>query len=197
VVERTCLESVLLAPAMVLAATGGDARAAEPSQAAAASSDAPDESRWYGWQTLLADGAAVGTVIAAFSAEANRGGSTSFYVASASAYSLAAPMVHLFHRRPLVALEDVGIRLGAPAVLALVGYGLGQGDHASFTPPGALEGIALGAVGVVSAIVFDAAWLASEPVAQDGAPATTSRISWSPSLSVTTRGPSLGIAGSF
>ncbi len=186
-----------LACGFVLAAAAGDARAADAAQEGGASSGASGEPRWYGWQTLLADGAAVSAVVAAFSSGANRGGSTSFYLASASAYALAAPMVHLFHRRPLVALEDVGIRLGAPAVLALVGYGLGQGDHESFVPPGGLEALALGAVGVVAAIVFDSAWLANEPVAQDGTPAATSRISWSPRLRITARGPSVGIVGSF
>src|SRR5512135_2030900 len=62
--------------------------------------DAPPAPTWYGWQTLLTDGAAF---FFAF-------GSASTGSTAVAAYGLGGPLVHLIHDRPEAALASVGLR---------------------------------------------------------------------------------------
>src|SRR5438477_196348 len=85
------------------------------------SAPASDATRWYGWQTLLADGAPVALLVAAEITIAGAGGDQSkcsacgiLFAPSLATYLAGAPLVHAAHRRGLTALGDIGLRIGIP-----------------------------------------------------------------------------------
>jgi hypothetical protein len=114
------------------------------------------ETRWYGWQTLIADGVSLVTAP---------------LIVGIITYPIAAPLVHAAHGRWESAGASLGIRVVAPLGLALLGgtisfLALGGGHGGELAGLAAVPGAVVGgALGVVSAIVIDAAVLAREPVA--------------------------------
>ena len=66
------------------------ARAKDPEQEPRAAPPTPEERRWYGWQTLIADGTAVLVT-------------TREPLAGLGVYTFGGPLVHLVHGRPGVA----------------------------------------------------------------------------------------------
>jgi hypothetical protein len=71
--------------------------------------------RWYGWQTLAFDGAAIGALALATAAH-----SEALAAVGLLSYALASPAVHVGHHRPLIALASVGLRIGMPAAGAII-----------------------------------------------------------------------------
>jgi hypothetical protein len=108
------------------------------------------ESRWYGWQTLLADVAAV--------AAASAGGEAGLGV-----YALGGPIVHWSHGNTGRGFGSLALRTGAPIVLgAAFVAGCDPDEDAEFGCLGAaLAGVGLG---MVTAIVLDASVLARDEV---------------------------------
>jgi hypothetical protein len=124
------------------------------------SSKAPT-SRWYGWQTLIADGAAlVTTPIAPL------GG---FVL-----YCTGSPIVHLAHGNVKNAGASLGLRVGAPTLGGLIGYGIGRaGDGNSGPSYGTAFLAALGILGGgIAAIVVDHAIIAREPINEADKPSS-------------------------
>ncbi len=80
--------------------------------------DAAPRSHWYGWQTLSLDGVATGLFLAAAADHHD----TALFGVSGVAYFVGAPVVHLAHRRPEMALASLGLRLVTP----LIGGALGN-----------------------------------------------------------------------
>jgi hypothetical protein len=117
----------------------------------------PQPTRWYGWQTLLGDGAAA---LLLLYGSGGRSGE-SLAVASVLTYGLAAPTVHLAHARPGAALGSLGARAGLPVAGFAVGVVLGGGSSACRELCGLP--VILGAAGALTAIGLDAAVLANEP----------------------------------
>jgi hypothetical protein len=126
---------------------------------------------WYGWQTLIADGATIGL---AFATRGNP------YVTGAS-YGLAPTIVHFAHGNVGRGFGDLGIRLVAPPLL-----GLGGGLIGMATAPddayglsklgGFIVGAGIGVItGYVAAVTIDAAALSWETVPADSVAPTTSR----------------------
>lgn len=122
------------------------------------------KSQWYGWQTLIVDGTWIvggpllGSVSPGSGAALILGG-----------YLLGPPIVHWAHGQVGRGFADLGIRVGAPLVLGTAGYLIfsGGGNGSSDGILGAV-GIVLGAgLGIVAAIVVDAAALAYEPSEDD------------------------------
>jgi hypothetical protein len=108
-------------------------------------------SRWYGWQTLMCDGISV---------------VTSPLLIGLGGYVIAPPIVHWVHGNVGRGFADLGIRIGAPIALSLLGYTAFHSSHGSDDggAAGAIGGFLLGMVG---AIVIDATVLAYQPVDED------------------------------
>jgi hypothetical protein len=133
---------------------------------APAVSTAPHE-RWYGWETLASDGAAVGLALVGIGAH-----STGCGYAALITYALGGPLIHLINVRPATAAADLALRFFAPIALGLVGLGIGasaasgacQGELADCVVQAAATvafGVIVGAtVGGVTAVAIDASVLA-------------------------------------
>jgi len=170
---------------------------------------APRETTWYGWQTLAVDAAGLAVMSVAVSHTGQPGSNVApLFSVGAGVYAFGPPVVHALQGRATVALEDVGLRLGAPVVTGLIGVGVGElmasGCH---PPPGdfingcALEPIWTGIIGAfvgyVSAVAIDAAVLSHAPAAE-ATPSSASGIRWAPQVGLSPRGDAnVGVAGSF
>ncbi len=120
------------------------------------------QSRWYGWQTLIVDGGWIvgGPVVTAVTPAA--GGALLL-----GGYLVGPPIVHWAHGNIGRGFADLGIRLGAPIVLGTIGYYALHKEGEFFDGSG-LAGIAVGGLlGILGAIVIDAAALAYEPADDD------------------------------
>ena len=116
-------------------------------------------SRWYGWQTLIADAPSVTAFLAGVSmaGNGNRGGSTLAW-AGILGYELAPSIVHFSHGNPGRGFASLGIRFGMPLAGAFIGASLASGCNRSLCEA---SGIGVGALlGMGGAIAIDAAVLA-------------------------------------
>lgn len=152
----------LLAPlALELAAPG-----LSPAPTPGAATAAPEASleptrRWYGWGTLLTDGAALVLTVASFNA-GNGPGADALATAAVGSYLFGGPLVHLSHSRPGAAAGSLALRGGLPFLMGGLGVALEDCSGGDFCGvAGALLG---GALGIVSAVVIDAAALGYEAV---------------------------------
>lgn len=144
------------------------AAAPAPAPPPAATRAPTTESRWYGWQTLIADGASLTLLTAAGFA---RSGPTAGV--AVAGYVLAAPIVHFAHGNVGRGFGSFGIRVGSPIVCTLIGAAAGSGKgNSDILDTGALGGAVIGFfVGMGAAIAIDASLLAREqvPVERAGA----------------------------
>ncbi|MET0793807.1 MAG: hypothetical protein ABW061_19970 [Polyangiaceae bacterium] len=88
-------------------------------------------------------------------------------ISGAATYLLGAPTIHWLHGHPSKALASASLRLGAPAILGLAGYGVGavgcgKDDDSDASCPAGFGGLGL-VLGFAAAITIDAAVLAREP----------------------------------
>jgi len=98
------------------------------------------ERQWYGWQTLISDG--VTLVLWVAGGAANSGALTGIGTVT---YLLGPPVLHAVHGRIAIGAASFGIRVGAPLILGLTGFGVGcavGGSHGSGNS--ALLGLASG-----------------------------------------------------
>jgi hypothetical protein len=149
--------------------------------------------RWYGYQTLLADAAAFGVLVAG-AATNDRSTGQDIAVASVTAYWLGGPIVHLAHDRGETSFASLGLRLGAPVVGGLIGTGLAalapddDGDEY-------VVGIGLGVLaGVTGAVALDASLLAWEPDDEAAAPSASG---WHPALELSATRIEVGLVSVF
>lgn len=79
--------------------------------------DAEPARRWYGWQTLLADGAAWTLIVVYTTARPDGppGPGEAYLGPAIGLIAAGAPTVHALHGRPRMALVSVGLRLAVPA----------------------------------------------------------------------------------
>lgn len=178
--------------------------ASPPKATAIDPSDLPDppehvsRTTWYGWETLLLDAGSLAMIV---------GGSSNnqsvLAAAGVGAYALGPPIVHAVRGHGEKAAVDIAVRLLAPTVLAFTGYAIGVATSPPCTPqeficiPGAGGFVAGGLLGYAGAVVFDAAFLASDraPARHDAsAPAA---VHWAPTVAVTQQGGSVGVGGVF
>jgi hypothetical protein len=119
--------------------------------------------RWYGWQTLSTDAAALALALLAGTSSgagiSSSAGEALGWLALGT-YGLGAPAVHFVHRNPGRALGSFGIRLGMPIAGAFAGASLASGCDGFLCEA---SGAALGLlIGVGGAVAIDAAVLARE-----------------------------------
>jgi hypothetical protein len=171
-------------------------------------SPAPPPRRvWYGWQTLVVDGAAIGTMGLAFAVkDQNASAGSSLAYLSMATCALGPPLVNVAHGNTRGALRSVAVRVGAPLVagfvLGAIGGGIGfavaspfrckqifalndNAPEVSCSAYGAVGGFALGAfagglAGYGAAVISDAALAYDAPaVEKEKAPATRPQGTWS------------------
>lgn len=171
----------------------------------ARSDDAPDSAtppsrleRWYGWQTLTADGVAGALFLGAVADDHN----TALFGFSGLTFAVGGPAIHVAHGRWGVALGSFGMRLLGPFVGAVIGAqadvktsvdgGPSNDTHGKWGPVG-------GAIGGLLVSVIDGAFIAydrpvSNPAQPRGQllPATPM-----PQLLVLQHGVGIGYSGQF
>src|SRR5713101_3318690 len=136
----------------------------------AAPADQPEpETRWYGWQTLLADAASltVGAIAVSHKDEpyAGRFPSPALVLGSiaAAGYLIAPPVIHLLNGNRTGTASSVLLRLGIPAAAALLSLGLYAAAWGSCGNACAYALVAIDGAALVAPIVIDAAVLARAP----------------------------------
>jgi hypothetical protein len=163
----------------------------------------PKRTSWYGWQILIADGAALGMLVGAGAAHNN---ADPVLALSGVTYALGGPIVHWAHLHGGMGVASLGLRLGLPVGLGFLGVALGlaiDGGKRGFESA-SLVGGALGfVIGFPTAIALDAAVLAREDVEDEAPDAQTKAKLQRPSFEVrpdvqTSRtGAQLGVRGTF
>jgi hypothetical protein len=145
--------------------------------------------QWYGWQTLVCDGVSVLTVVV---------------VVGIGGYLLCAPIVHVAHGRGLIALADLGLRVGAPVAGAFAGAGLGyladdaSGRNSTYGGAALVGGVLGFGVGLLGAVIVDAAVLAREDAPLDGREARQSQFTILPVVGPRSLGGlDVGLGGVF
>jgi hypothetical protein len=158
--------------------------------------------RWYGWQTLTLDGAALGVAV----------GGSAFVdrdvpiVAGLGTYALGAPIVHVAHGEPWRAAGSFGLRVGLPLLVGDIVARAdstrcpGRDEYEDFECQDQLGKMAAGAlVSMLVASAVDAALLAykTEPVREHAR-----SMNFTPTLALSPAkergfGAAVGLAGIF
>ena len=164
-----------------------------------------EEETWYGYQTLIVDGASLGLVVGGI-AIANHPGSSdsggSVALAGSVGYILGAPVVHWMHGRIGPGFGSLGLRVGLPLAGLFWGAILGS---AVDSHRGELfnDGAGIGFLaGMGSAILLDAALLAYEKPSEKEKEAYEEAkakhpVRWMPNLSPQKAGATVGVSGVF
>ncbi|HET9956257.1 MAG TPA: hypothetical protein VFQ61_17235 [Polyangiaceae bacterium] len=181
-------------------AQGADARAELASEMLAAnrSEETPpvaassrEAKHWYGWQTLLVDGAALGIVAGGFAVRPAHSDWSVVSVVGVGAWVLGAPAVHLAHGRVGVSFASLGLRLALPA---LGGY-LASRPCSSGECSAQTLGVLVGAALIPAPMLIDAVWLAREP--REGSRSARRTVNLFPFATSSERRRFLGVAGTF
>jgi hypothetical protein len=185
--SRTCAAATIAFELLALAAP-----AAAQSPPAPADTPRRLERRWYGWQTLATDGAAItllaGTALLTDGAPPGPLPTTG-YVLGTLSYAFGGPIVHFAHGNPGWGFASFGLRVPAPVITSLgamgVYCGLQPGEYCG------LIGVPFAGAAILAAIAIDAAVFAYDDVPVESVGDTPFRIL--PIASVTRRGASLGL----
>jgi hypothetical protein len=133
-----------------------------------------DRDRWYGWQTLTVDGAALFVLISSVTVfgSDNRnptgdGVATSLLALSGTTYLLGGPIVHAAHGNWPAAAESLGLRVALPLFVGFLGGSASNCANSSDEdhPSGLCQAVAIGigaTIGIGIAVALDAAVLARE-----------------------------------
>lgn len=182
---------------------GSPARAQTPEpsveESPQSSSTVVPKGEWYGWQTLLADGATI--AITGLSAKLPQTEHAYGYF-FAGGYFLGAPLVHLMNENFRGAGISLGLRLFLPLAGGLAGLGIGT---ATDTNSGGFDLFPLGmavlgaGIGMLTAVVLDAALIArtSPPETRSALATRPHALRIVPTFGVTPRNASAGVAGVF
>jgi hypothetical protein len=82
--------------------------------------------RWYGWQTLLVDGASIGLLVLGVAADDRGAGRL-----GALGYFFGAPIVHWSHGHVGKGFASLGLRVGSVLVLSVAAFGCYGGKSAA------------------------------------------------------------------
>lgn len=175
--SRTAGCAAAVGLAIVLAGNSAHADESAAPSARAATPEKP--SRWYGWQTLAADGGAAVLVLSAVSFDQRPGSpSTALAFGALGTYALGGPIIHLVHQNYGRSAASLGMRVGGPILLAVTGAVVACGDdHGEFCGLGA--GLLGASLGVVTAITVDAAVFAYDDEPEPEAARPTLRLGFS------------------
>jgi len=143
---------------------------------------------WYGWQTLLTDALALGTVFA--SPELGIG-----------TYALGAPIVHWGHGNVARGFGSLLLRTGAPFVLGLGGGAMCDSSHSGSSEYDGWECLGPMAIGVLlgvaTAVVVDSAVIARETVPVEKTTFALGPVKMMPSVGTTGKQTTLSLSGTF
>jgi hypothetical protein len=145
---------------------------------------------WYGWQTLLMDGATLSIFVsAAIASTADDAVSAKLAGLGVASYELGPGIIHFVHGNPGRGFASFGIRVGLPLAGAFIGASVASGcDGFRCEVGGAAVGALLGAGG---AIAIDAAVFAYD----DPKRISPSHLALRPLLSLTPGRAFVGLAG--
>jgi hypothetical protein len=161
--------------------------------------------RWYGWQTLTFDAAALGVGVTGVSLhEAHPGAGVVLGATGLLGYSLSGPVVHWAHARPGAAGASLALRLGLP--LLTVGVlsggaaarcpGTGGPDDERYCERMERTLLVAGSLSLLAASLLDASFLGWE-----SPPRTAKSAALTPLVPVLAwdgrRGATLGLGGAF
>ena len=164
-------------PASAPAAPGARSPAPVASTPPPSSEEGAPRRSWYGWETLLVDGAWVLGGIVVLSSRNPSGALVTPLVAD---YFLGPPIVHAVHGHADKAFGSLGLRLAGPLLL-VAGVGSLWGSGYSSRQSGLGAGLmVIGVLGIPAAVVIDAAVLAREDVTPEESAAVRSRLGFSP-----------------
>ena len=161
-------------PVVEAAAPPAQVEAPAPAgQVYAPAKPATPQMTWYGWQTLIADGAAAG-LLGLTLLSSDGGGAELLGTASFVTYLVGGPIVHWSHGHGWTGFGSLAARVGFPLGGALVGVLIGAAACGSSEDEFIPCPVAFGAVGLlggmVAAPVVDAAIIAREPVTPPAGP---------------------------
>jgi len=123
--------------------------------------------RWYGWETLATDGAAL--LVAVTALRADDDSRSVLALSSVALYGLGGPIVHLTRDNGWQALGSLLLRGGLPVAGGAAGVALERCDNSDEEDFCGLSGAILGGLaGVVSAMVIDSAVLGWERAPTQG-----------------------------
>ena len=167
-----CPTTSPLAPGAVEAPANGET-------ATRASDGARPERYWYGWQSLLVDGASLALFIPGALTKQDP-----VWLSALLVFSLGGPIVHWAHGNIGRGFGSLGIRVITAPLLMLFGVHMGDGHILSTLIASALYAVPA---------AIDAALLAYD------APTSTTpgRLVWAPTLDLRAGGATVGVAGSF
>jgi hypothetical protein len=146
---------------------------------------------WYGWQPMILDGVALGSLAAAGLAGLDEDSLLLVVVPVALVYDLGGPTVHWLHGRKRIAFASLGLRMGAPLLGVLVAPAFARcgADDVEACRNRSRGWGALAGFAVASAL--DAALFCWD------APTAEKRALWAPSLWSDGRAGGIGVSGSF
>jgi len=150
---------------------------------------------WYGWQTLVADGASFASLLVGASLTSQRssndGPGDTLVWTGLLGYELAPGIIHFAHRNPGRGFASFGLRLGMPLAAAFVGASLASSCNTNLCE-GNGAGIG-GLLGMGGAMAIDAALFAYD----DPKRASSRRLGLLPVVSVTPQQAWIGLAGNL
>ena len=150
-----------------------------------------EQRRWYGWQTLLTDAAALGLLVGAASSQSTA-------TPGLALYALGGPGVHAGHGHAGKALGSLALRVSLPVTVGYVGYAIDSANCGESEWFCGLEGAAAGIlVGTVAAITIDSAVLANEDAVGATRKNASRRVRFAPAVSVVPGRYSAGLVGTF
>lgn len=156
------------------------------------------ERTWYGWQLLINDFVALGTLGGAAVAGVRGDTALAVIIPAAIVYDLGSPTIHWLHGRRAIAGASFGVRAGVPFVGVLFGAaiaGCGQ-DRSSSANTCRSQGAGYGALaGFAAATAIDASLFAYD--APKSEKLGTAGLSWAPALMPRDGGATLGVVGVF
>ncbi len=182
-------------------ALAADAVALSAAPAGALSPTAAGEepkATWYGWQTLLADGASVGLFGIALRLN---DGVAAVVLAGAGVlgYVFGGPVLHWQHDREFIGYIDFTMRLGLPILIGQAAESAtnGQSGFCDFICGDGANAAAAGVVvGMITAVMVDSIALSWETAPKAG-DARAPRLRWTPIASPARGGATAGIGGTF
>jgi len=153
---------------------------------------------WYGWQLLINDFVALGSLGGAAAAGLKGSAVIAVIVPVAIVYDLGGPTIHWLHARKKIAALSFGVRAGVPFVGVLTGAALAgcARERSSANDSCRSRGAGFGALfGFAAATAIDASLLAWDAPRLE--PGKVAAFRWAPFVAPGEGGAALGVVGTF
>jgi hypothetical protein len=146
--------------------------------------DTPNvERHWYGWPAVALDAGALLATVSSAMVESDAFGGVAFGTGVAL-YGLGAPIVHLAHERPGIAVASLGLRASAVFVPLVLIPSDGrcpadnEYDDSKYCQPRAKKLLLIGGASILAAMIVDDAVLAWEERAEPAGAAIQPIVGW-------------------